>query len=57
MGKERAEIAAEFPVRAFVEYFVNVRIPEAGDYWIEILLDQRLRLRYPLHARKHHEGT
>lgn len=25
MGKERAEIASEFPVRAFVEYFVNVR--------------------------------
>lgn len=44
-------------VATSVEYFVNVRIPEAGDYWIEILLDQQLRLRYPLHARRHHEGT
>ncbi|MGI6098529.1 MAG: hypothetical protein GX174_11625 [Lentisphaerae bacterium] len=44
-------------VATSVEYFVNVRIPEAGDYWVEILLDQQLRLRYPLHVRKHNEGT
>ena len=38
-----------------VEYFVNLKIPGPGAYWIEILLDQQLKLRYPLHVRKQHE--
>ncbi len=44
-------------VATSVEYFVNVKIPEPGAYWIEILLNQQLKLRYPLHVRKHHEAT
>lgn len=33
-----------------VEFFMNVRIESAGTYWVEILLDGDLRLRYPLRA-------
>ncbi len=31
-----------------IEFFVNVGFPEPGAYWVEILLEQELRLRYPL---------
>ncbi|MDD5704441.1 MAG: hypothetical protein PHR35_00835 [Kiritimatiellae bacterium] len=40
-----------------VEYFVNFQVPEAGLYWVEIMLDQRLRLRYPLQIRRANEST
>ena len=33
-----------------VEYFLNVRFERPGTYWIEILLDGDLKLRYPLKA-------
>ncbi len=33
-----------------VEIFLNVRFEESGCYWIEVLLDSDLRLRYPLKA-------
>lgn len=35
-----------------VEFFMNVKIEEPGTYWIEILLDGDLKLRYPLRARQ-----
>lgn len=35
-----------------VEFFLNVRFPAVGTYWIEILLEGDLRLRYPLKARR-----
>jgi hypothetical protein len=35
-----------------VEFFLNVKFEEAGTYWIEILLDNDLKLRYPLKARE-----
>jgi hypothetical protein len=35
-----------------VEFFVNVRFETGGTYWIEILLDGDLKLRYPLKARR-----
>ena len=38
-------------VATSVEVFLNLRIPQAGPYWVEVLLDQRLRLRFPLHVR------
>ena len=64
-GKTRLVEGRPVPVRladvnqvaTSVEYFVNVKIPEPGAYWIEILLDQQLKLRYPLHVRKHHENA
>ncbi|MGI6086709.1 MAG: DUF6941 family protein [Kiritimatiellia bacterium] len=31
-----------------VEFFVNLNFPEPGAYWMEILLENELRLRYPL---------
>ncbi|MBM4143803.1 MAG: hypothetical protein FJ225_09475 [Lentisphaerae bacterium] len=33
-----------------VEFFLNVRFEGPGTYWIEILLDGDLKLRYPLKA-------
>lgn len=38
-------------VATTVEIFINLRIPHQGPYWMEVLLDQHLRLRYPLHVR------
>ena len=31
-----------------LEFFVNLNFPEPGAYWVEILLENELRLRYPL---------
>ena len=42
-------------VATSVEYFVNFEISQPGEYWVEILLDKQLRLRYPLHIRKANE--
>ncbi len=35
-----------------VEVFINLSFHQAGTHWVEILLDQKLRMRYPLHVRK-----
>jgi hypothetical protein len=35
-----------------VEFFLNVQIEVEGTYWVEILLDDDLKLRYPLKAKK-----
>ena len=35
-----------------VEFFLNVKFEAAGTYWIEIILDGNLKLRYPLKAHK-----
>jgi hypothetical protein len=35
-----------------VEFFINVQFPAAGVYWIEILLDGDMRLRYPLRVNQ-----
>ena len=35
-----------------VEFFLNVRFQEEGTYWVEILIENDLKLRYPLKARK-----
>jgi hypothetical protein len=34
-----------------IEFFLNVRFEGEGTYWIEVLLDGDLKLRYPLKAR------
>jgi hypothetical protein len=34
-----------------VEFFLNVRVETEGAYWVEILLDGDLKIRYPLTAR------
>ena len=33
-----------------VEYFLNLQFEKEGTYWIEVLLDGDLKLRYPLKA-------
>ncbi len=35
-----------------IEVFMNTPFETAGAYWIEVLLDGQLRLRYPLMLRK-----
>lgn len=35
-----------------VEFFLNVRFETPGTYWVEILLDGDLKVRYPLKARQ-----
>lgn len=51
----------ENKVSTTIEFFVNLKIPAPGDYWVEVLLDRQLRLRYPLHVQKRrtspHEPT
>ena len=39
-------------VATTVEVFINLAFHQAGTHWVEILLDQQLRMRYPLHVRK-----
>ena len=34
-----------------VEFFLNVKFDATGTYWVEILLDGDMKLRYPLKAR------
>jgi len=33
-----------------VEYFINCVFPVTGTYWIEVMLDGDMRIRYPLRA-------
>ncbi len=35
-----------------VEVFVNVTFPEPGTYWVEILLEGDLKIRYPLRVNQ-----
>ncbi|MDA0578588.1 MAG: hypothetical protein O3B24_10880 [Verrucomicrobia bacterium] len=35
-----------------VELFLNVRFEKPGTYWVEILLDGDIKVRYPLKARQ-----
>jgi len=34
------------------EFFLNVRLETEGTYWVEVLLEGDLRLRYPLRAKR-----
>ncbi|MFC1467758.1 DUF6941 family protein [Verrucomicrobiota bacterium] len=35
-----------------VEVFINVTFQEIGTYWVEVLLDGDLKIRYPLRVRE-----
>ena len=35
-----------------VEFFLNVKFETEGTYWVEVLLDGDLKLRYPLRTRQ-----
>ncbi len=35
-----------------VEVFININFPETGTYWVEILLENDLKIRYPLRVNR-----
>ena len=47
----KIEMQNEQQVNTTVEAFINVPFKVEGTYWIEILLDQQMRIRYPLHIK------
>lgn len=52
-GREVAVVLRDSEATATcVEFFINVRFEQVGTYWIEILLDGDLKVRYPLKALK-----
>ena len=53
---EGKEVAVTLPdseaTATSVEFFMNVQCPAAGTYWIEILIEGDLKLRYPLKVQR-----
>jgi hypothetical protein len=45
------QLPDENQIATTVEVFVNLQFQAAGTHWVEVHLDQQLRLRYPLHVR------
>ena len=45
------QLQDEHQVGTTVEVFMNLQFQAPGAYWVEVLLDQQLRLRYPLHVK------
>ncbi|MBT3296369.1 MAG: hypothetical protein HN919_00635 [Verrucomicrobia bacterium] len=35
-----------------VEIFLNVKLETPGTYWVEVILEESMRIRYPLQARE-----
>ena len=35
-----------------VEIFLNVKFETPGTYWVEVMLDGDMKIRYPLQARE-----
>jgi hypothetical protein len=35
-----------------IEFFINVKFEKEGTYWVEILLESDLKLRYPLRVNR-----
>ena len=48
----QVQLASPEAAATSVEVFINIAFPAAGTYWVEILLDGDLKLRYPLKARR-----
>lgn len=46
----RVRLPSDGATATNVEFFVNVTLPGPGIYWVEVLLDEDLKLRYPLRA-------
>jgi hypothetical protein len=43
-----------------IELFININFPTEGTYWVEVLLDGDLKIRYPLRVNRierHAEGA
>jgi hypothetical protein len=35
-----------------IELFININFPTEGTYWVEVLLDGDLKIRYPLRVNR-----
>ncbi len=46
------ELEGDSQVATSVEVFLNLSFQQIGTHWIEIHLDQQLKMRYPLHVRR-----
>ncbi len=46
------KLSNEQQVATTVEVFINLAFHQEGVHWVEIHLNQELRMRYPLHVRK-----
>ena len=46
------KLAGEEQNATSVEVFINLQIKSEGTHWVEVLLEQQMRMRYPLHVRK-----
>jgi len=46
------ELHGDMQVSTSVEVFLNLEFRQLGIHWIEIHLDQQLKMRYPLHVRR-----
>ena len=52
-GKDvQVKLASPEAAATSVEVFINVAFPEPGVYWVEILLDGDLKIRYPLRVNQ-----
>ena len=52
-GKDvQVNLPAQEAAATSIEVFINVTFPESGVYWVEILLDGDLKIRYPLRVNK-----
>jgi hypothetical protein len=46
------QLSSPEAVATSVEVFINVNFPSAGTYWVEILLEGDLKVRYPLRVNQ-----
>jgi len=52
-GKDvQVKLASPEAAATSVEVFINVAFPQPGVYWVEILLDDDLKIRYPLRVNR-----
>jgi hypothetical protein len=53
---EGKDVVVQLPdneaIATSIEFFINVKFDKEGTYWVEILLDNDIKLRYPLKAKK-----
>lgn len=55
-GREvEIKLPSEDQTATSVEVFVNPQFKSAGTYWIEILLDDNIKMRYPFTIRVKHQ--
>jgi hypothetical protein len=48
----KVNLPGEEATATSVEFFINVRFESPGTHWVEILMEDSLRLRYPIRVQK-----